>query len=68
MHRFAKVYKAVIALDLWQNFVSTQYLKNKLMELTKFCIYIDIGKTYVEIVIHEFVMQIYTRVMVLNSY
>ena len=35
-----------MALDRCQNFVSAQYLENKLVNLTKFCIYIAVDKTY----------------------
>ena len=34
-HKFAQIYNRVVPLDLRQNFVSAQYLKNEWMELNK---------------------------------
>ena len=55
-----------MALDSYENFVSAQYLRNELMNLTKFCICIDIDNVKVGIVMHQF-EQIFNRVMTLDS-
>ena len=54
-----------MALDLHQNFFSTQSLENNGQNFTKFYICIHIDKIYVGIVTHRF-SHIITRVMALD--
>ena len=64
MFQFAQIFKRVMALDSHHNFISTQYLKNKLMEFDKNGVCIDTDEIF-EIVMPK-IVQIYNRVMALD--
>ena len=54
MCQFSQIYNTIMALGYCQLFVSAQYLKNRLMDLTKFCMGIDFDQIYVRIVMRQF--------------
>ena len=64
-YHFSHICTKVMALDLRQNFVSAQYLENKLTFFSKFYICIDIEKVWVGIVSCHFLL-VCNRVMALE--
>ena len=54
MCQFSQIYKTVMALGYCQNFVSAQYLVNKLIEFDLVCICVDVDQIYVGIVTRQF--------------